>query len=112
MMALAASTLLSLAAWLALAMAMERHQRDVFGRAMAGPRVRWLRAAGGMLLAASPVPMVQYWGALTGLSIWGALISLPAIALVLAITARAHSTGARKPASAAPARSRSAVPGR
>lgn len=97
MMALAASMLLSLAAWLALALAMERHQRDVLGRAIAGAHARWLRVAGWMLLAASPVPMILYWGALTGLSLWGALISLTALALVLAITARARSISLRKP---------------
>ena len=97
MMALAASTLLALAAWMALALAMERHQHDLLGRAMAEPHARWLRIAGWLLLAASPVPMVLHWGALTGLSIWGALISLPALALVLAVTARTRATGARKP---------------
>lgn len=107
MTALAASTLLSLAAWLALALAMERHQRDLLGRKLAGLPVRPLRVIGWLLLVASAAPPTAHWGLLTGLSIWGALISLPAIVLVLAITARARSTGSGR--LARPARRRADV---
>lgn len=98
MIALATSALLALAAWSALALAMERHQRDVLGHTLAEPRARLLRVVGWMLLATSPVPIILHWGALTGLSIWSALISLPVLALVPAITVRARSTGAGRPA--------------
>lgn len=101
MMALAASMLLLLAAWLALALAMERHQRDLLGRTLAEPLARLLRVAGWLLLAASAAPLVEHWGALTGLLIWGALISLPALLLVLAITARVRSAGSGTPARSA-----------
>lgn len=93
MTALAASALLALTAWLALALAMARHQRDLLGRTLAAPHARWLHLAGWLLLAASAVPLIQHWDTLTGLSIWGALISLPALVLVLAIAARARPAG-------------------
>ena len=42
--------LLSLLAFGALALAMDRHQEDIFGRALAPGRVRTLRAAGWLAL--------------------------------------------------------------
>ncbi|WP_220815401.1 DUF3325 domain-containing protein [Pseudomonas paralcaligenes] len=97
---------LSFVGLLALAAAMDRHQRDLAGRTFAARSGRLLRVAGWLLLMASTLPMVARWGALTGLLLWGALISLPAIALVLAITLRARATGSGKPAR--PARQRTA----
>jgi hypothetical protein len=86
MSALAASFALSLAAWLALALAMERHQRDLTGRKWAVRPSRALRLVGWLLLAASAAPLIARWGVLTGVSIWGALLSVAAVAVVLAMT--------------------------
>jgi len=88
MMAVMTSFLLSLSAWLALALAMQRHQRDVLGRTLPPPRARLLRRIGWLLLIASVLPLVRHWDALTGVSVWGALISPMALVVVLAITAR------------------------
>lgn len=48
----------------ALALAMERHQHDVCGRALAGATTRWLRMAGwiGLALALYVLVQAQGWG--------------------------------------------------
>jgi len=48
----------------ALALAMERHQHDLYGRALAGSRTRGLRAAGwlGLGLALYVLVQAQGWG--------------------------------------------------
>lgn len=55
---------LSLLAFAALALAMERHQQDVWGRELASRHTRWLRAAGWLLLllALWPAVAAQGWG--------------------------------------------------
>lgn len=55
---------LSTGAFAALALAMERHQEDLFGRALAVRTSRWLRAAGGALLlvALQVIVTAQGWG--------------------------------------------------
>jgi hypothetical protein len=93
MSALAASIVFSLAAWLALALGMERHQRALSGRKWAVGPSRALRLIGWLLLGASAAPLLARWGILTGVSIWGALLSMTALAVVLALAVRA--SGAR-----------------
>ena len=55
---------LSLAAFAALALAMERHQDDLFGRPLPASRTRALRLAGwaGLLLALVVAVRAEGWG--------------------------------------------------
>jgi hypothetical protein len=85
MSTLAASIVLSLAAWLSLALGMERHQRELSGRKWTAGPSRALRTVGWLLLATSAAPLIARWGVLTGVSIWGALLSVAALAVVLAM---------------------------
>lgn len=97
MIALALSFVIALAAFLSIALAMDRHQRDLVGHALSARWSRPFRAAGWLLLAASAAPMISRWDVGVGLSLWGALVSLAAIALVLAIAVRARSANPGRP---------------
>jgi hypothetical protein len=90
MTALAMTALVSLAAWSLLALAMQRHQRDLIGRTFAAGQARRLRMAGAMLLAVSPGPTFWHWGVASGLPIWLATLSLAAVAAVMIIIVRAR----------------------
>jgi hypothetical protein len=77
---------------------MERHQRDLTGRKWAARPSCALRLVGWLLLAASAAPLVARWGVLTGMSIWGALLSVAAVAVVLAMTlAASRAVDTQKP---------------
>ncbi|MGJ7521803.1 DUF3325 domain-containing protein [Variovorax sp. LT1P1] len=56
--------LLSTLGFAALALAMERHQEDLFGHALAATATRWLRVAGwaALLLALVLIVQAQGWG--------------------------------------------------
>lgn len=56
--------LLSTLGFAALALAMERHQEDLFGHALATTTIRWLRVAGwaALLLALVLIVKAQGWG--------------------------------------------------
>ncbi|MDM0120618.1 DUF3325 domain-containing protein [Variovorax arabinosiphilus] len=56
--------LLSTLGFAALALAMERHQEDLFGHALAATTTRWLRLAGvaALLLALGVTVRAQGWG--------------------------------------------------
>lgn len=70
--------LLSLLAFGALALAMDRHQEDIFGRALAPGRVRTLRAAGWLALGAALAWAVREHGWSLGLIAWTGHISAAA----------------------------------
>jgi hypothetical protein len=56
--------LLSTLGFAGLALAMERHQEDLFGHALAATATRWLRMAGvaALLLALGVIVRAQGWG--------------------------------------------------
>jgi len=82
--------LLSLIAFGALALAMERHQEDVFGRALARGRTRALRAGGWLALAAALALAVRGQGWSLGLVAWSGHISAAAGIVFLGLVANAR----------------------
>lgn len=88
-MTVAAALFLAFAGFVGLALAMQRHQRDLLGRTLGPARTRAFRIAGWTLIAASLVPMALDWGMLVGLALWLALLSFAALANVIAILVRA-----------------------
>lgn len=92
-MTLFLSSALLMAAWLALALAMGRHQRDLLGKHISDRSARLFRMFGWGLLLLSAFPPAEKWGMLTGITIWIALMALAAICVVLSIAIRARSPG-------------------
>lgn len=82
-----AAILLALPGFAALALAMERHQRDLLGRRLTGRATLLLRGLGWLLLAASPLEAIarQGWG--MGLVVWLGALTLAAAAVLLALSA-------------------------
>ncbi|KAF1049578.1 DUF3325 family protein [Xylophilus sp.] len=85
--------LLSLPAFACLALAMERHQQDVLGRALAPGATRTLRLAGWALLAASlavalGTPAGATWS--LGLVAWFGHIAAAAAVVLLALVVNAR----------------------
>jgi len=86
--------LLVLAAWLAaaagftaLALAMDRHHEDVFGRGKApGAARRWLRAGGSAGLLASLLASLAARGPAQGWVLWLGVLTAAALAVVLALS--------------------------
>jgi hypothetical protein len=79
---------LSFAGWTVLAMAMNRHRRDM-GWAPAADGVRaLLRVAGGSLLAASLWASARHWGWSEGTVAWFGVLTVSAGFLVLALAFR------------------------
>ena len=70
--------LLSLLAFGALALAMDRHQEDIFGRVLAPERVRALRTAGWLAMGAALAWAVREQGWSLGLIAWTGHISAAA----------------------------------
>ena len=70
--------LLSLLAFGALALAMDRHQEDIFGRALARGRTQALRIAGWLALGATLALAVREQGWSLGLIAWTGHISASA----------------------------------
>lgn len=92
-MSLLLTFLLASCGFLALASAMPRHQRDLFGRSLSGPGSRVLRWLGWSLLGVSALPLIAIWGVATAVAIWLALLSLAALAVVSVLSAQASRTG-------------------
>ncbi|MCR1769699.1 DUF3325 domain-containing protein [Burkholderia glumae] len=90
------------AAFACLALAMERHQRAVFGRALAAVPARALRAAGpvGLLLALWLAVAARGWA--LGLVAYGGMTSLAAGIVMAALIVRERCAESRR--GAAPAR--------
>jgi len=76
---------LALSGFSALALSMDRHQRDIFGRRLDGTLSRWFRRVGWVVLTMSPIPCIAQdsWG--IGLVGWLGALTLAAGAVVLAI---------------------------
>ncbi len=87
MMALA-TFVLSFLGFAALALAMSKHYRDVFGMAPAPPRKLALRGAGWGLLGASCVPPTQGCGVSIGIVFWFGTATVSALAVALVLTYR------------------------
>jgi len=80
--------ILAIAGFAGLALAMSRHHRDVFGTPPTDRRRRRLRIAGWGLLALSLWPCLTAWGLVIGLVAWAGVLTLGALAVVLALTGR------------------------
>ena len=79
---------LSFAAWTAMAFAMNRHRRDM-GWVRVTPAQRTVpRTAGGCLLAASLWACAGHWGWSVGTVAWFGVMTISALALVLALAFR------------------------
>ncbi|HDS1578010.1 DUF3325 domain-containing protein [Stenotrophomonas maltophilia] len=78
---------LSLAAFACLALAMERHQRDILGRALPAQSTQQLRALGWALLVFSTVFALRGLGVGSGLAALSAHTSVAAGVVVLAMVA-------------------------
>jgi hypothetical protein len=76
---------LTYGAFTALSLAMDRHQRDVFGRKLAPHQSRALRLIGWAVLPASVVPCIMTQGWAIGPVLWCGLLSIAAGLLVLLI---------------------------
>lgn len=90
MIAHAATAVVSLIAFTLLALAMDRHQQDLFGRQLAPARTRALRIGGRAALTASLAVAVQAQGWALGLVAWCGHISLSAGLVILALILRAR----------------------
>ena len=89
--------LLSTLGFAALALAMERHQEDLFGHALAARATRWLRMAGwaALGLALMLIVKAQGWG--VGLVSYSGHTSLGA-GLVFGVLVAIERTRSRRPA--------------
>lgn len=79
--------LLSLAAFAALALAMERHQKEVFGHPLALGHTRLLRTLGCLAMAAALAVAVRGQDAALGLVAWFGHISVAPGLVLLALSA-------------------------
>jgi hypothetical protein len=84
------SWLLCLLGFSLLALAVERQQEEIFGRALSAPATRWLRAAGWVALALALVESVQEQGWALGLVTYSGLTSLSAGLVFVALVVRAR----------------------
>lgn len=82
-----ATAFVSLAAFALLALAMDRHQQDLFGRELAPGHTRLLRAGGWVALLASLAIAVQAQGWALGLVAWCGHIGFSAAVVILALIA-------------------------
>jgi hypothetical protein len=83
----AAVSVVSLLAFALLALAMDRHQQDLFGRELEPRRSRALRIGGWAALLASLTIAVDAQGWSLGLVAWCGHISLSAGVVILALVA-------------------------
>ena len=77
---------LAYAAMALLALAMERHQEQFVGRALAPQQVRLLRAGGWLLLALALWPALAAWGTQVGIAGWLGVLSFAALAIGLQLS--------------------------
>ena len=80
--------LLSLAGFVALALAMERHHRQVWQRAPSRKQSLLLRCAGVIGLGAALAACVAHAGWATGTVIWLGLMTVAALAVALVLSYR------------------------
>ncbi|MDH0419422.1 DUF3325 domain-containing protein [Delftia tsuruhatensis] len=80
--------LLALGAFACLALAMDRHQSDLFGKELPSAHTRRLRAAGWVLLALSLWAALQVEPWSLGLVAWFGHISAAAAIVLLSMVAR------------------------
>ncbi|WP_049456138.1 DUF3325 domain-containing protein [Stenotrophomonas maltophilia] len=91
--------LLAAAAFACLAMAMERHHRDVTGHAPAAARRRVLRLLGATAMLASLAASIAAWGAAQGFVGWCGVLAAGAGAMVLWLSFRSPAKPAPRPSS-------------
>lgn len=91
-MTIAASSLLCLAAFVALALSLSRHHRDVFVTALPPGREHALRLVGWVLVALSLVPPIADLGPGIGLASWFAGATLSGLCTALLMTYRPRLT--------------------
>ncbi|WMJ68418.1 DUF3325 domain-containing protein [Stenotrophomonas sp. 24(2023)] len=91
--------LLAAAGFACLALAMERHHRDVTGHAPAVPRRRVLRLLGAAALAASLAPSIAAWGVAQGFVGWCGVLAAGAGVMVLWLSFRSPAKPAPRPSS-------------
>ncbi|HIE1101043.1 DUF3325 domain-containing protein [Stenotrophomonas sp.] len=91
--------LLAAAAFACLAMAMERHHRDVAGHAPPTPRRRLLQVLGVLGLLASLLASIAAWGAAQGFVGWCGVLAAGAGAMVLWLSFRSPAKPAPRPSS-------------
>lgn len=89
---------LTLLAFAALMLAMDRHQEDLFGRVLAARTTRLLRCTGWALLAVALIPAIHLQGVGLGLVSWFGHLSLAAwvVYLVLVVVERRHAAEKEK----------------
>jgi hypothetical protein len=76
----------SYAGWAALALAMDRHHRQLWRHAPSGNRSIALRAAGGAGLALSFAACIPHWGWAIGPVAWFGVLFASALGFVLLLT--------------------------
>lgn len=91
--------LLATAAFACLALAMERHHRDVAGHAPAAARRRLLRLLGCAGLAASLAASIGAWGMAWGVVGWCGVLAAAAGAIVLWLSFRSPAKPVPRPSS-------------
>ncbi|MFT4053346.1 MAG: DUF3325 domain-containing protein [Novosphingobium sp.] len=85
-MNLLGSFILLLAGFMALALSLGKHHRDLFETPL-GPRRMWgLRVAGGLLLCTGIVPAVRHSGHSAGPVLWTGLLAVAATTVALLLT--------------------------
>lgn len=77
-----------------LSLGMERHARQLAGRALAAHARRVLRMLGWCVLAISMLPAVALWGLSIGIAAWCGLLTAAALLLTLALSYRPALAGA------------------
>ena len=82
--------LLSAAGFAALALAMQRHHRDLFGRSPSPFRARALFIAGWVLLIAAMLPCIAASGWAVGLTLWFGTVSITGFIVALTMTLAAR----------------------
>lgn len=70
-----------------LALGMERHHRQVFGRGARGGQLLLLRCSGGLLLALALLSCALGWGVSMGIVLWSGLLSVGVLISALAFAA-------------------------
>ena len=70
---------LSYVGLVALALAMDRHQNQAFGRPLPPVRSRGIRVLGWVLVLGAVMPAIDGWGVSVGISLWLGVISLAAV---------------------------------
>ncbi len=87
-MTMLASVQLCFASFVALALLLSRHHRDVLGAMPSLRRLQCLRLAGWSLLAASPIPLFLSAGGAIGLASWFGAASLSGLMVMVLLAYR------------------------